>query len=314
MSAQREPKKLRLPRAMDIGRALSTSPPMPDFVLPGLPIGCVGAVVAPGATGKTMLLLQLCAALALGVPVFDEGLFDSAEPPAAPCKVVLVVAEETAELMHIRLHAVAAELARRCAGPDGALPHDIAGLLATNLRIYPLAGDLPMRLDERSENCFGVEELEAMASGARLVVLDPMRQFHRGEENGSDVMSEVVRVLQGVAYRTNCAALLAHHTNKWSTTGGQGDRAAAARGSGAFTDAVRWQMNLSELDDALAGAYRIDPDDARHHVRVDLAKTNYLPPQPPMVLRRGEAGVLAALTPARCKSRLKAGRSPKGRA
>lgn len=314
MSAKQEPRKLRLPRAMDIALALSTAPPMPDFVLPGLPTGCVGAVVAPGATGKTMFLLQLCAALALGLPVFDEGLFGSAQEPAPPCKVVLVVAEETAELMHIRLHAVAVELVRRCTSRGGDLSRDLAGLLAENLRIYPLAGGLPMRLDEHGEYCFGVEELEAMASGARLVVLDPLRQFHRGEENGSDVMSEVVRVLQGVAYRTNCAALLAHHTNKWSTAGGQGDRAAAARGSGAFTDAVRWQMNLSDLDDALAGTYRIEDDDARDYVRVDLAKTNYLPPQPPMVLRRGEAGVLAALAPAQRKSSVKAGRSPKGRA
>ena len=292
MTTKLEPKPLRLPRRMDVARAISTPPPAPDFVLPGLPVGAVGALVAPGATGKTMFLLQLCAALAMGVPAFDGALFDCEEPPPQAVKVTLVVAEETAQLMHIRLYAVAAEMLLRYGlqldGEDGSL----FSLLGENLRLYPLAGDQPMRLDEFRDDAFSVEALEAISEGSRLVVLDPIRQFHSGDENDSGAMTHVVQVLQRVACRTNSALLAAHHANKWSSANGQGDRAAASRGSGAFTDAVRWQMNLSELDEASNLAGRIHKDDIRHYVRLDLAKTNYLPPQPPVVLKRGDSGLL----------------------
>jgi len=41
-------------------QAAFTEPPKPiDFVLPGLAVGCVGALVSPGGAGKSMLALQL---------------------------------------------------------------------------------------------------------------------------------------------------------------------------------------------------------------------------------------------------------------
>ena len=41
-------------------RSAFVEPPKPlDFVLPGLPVGCVGALVSPGGVGKSMLALQL---------------------------------------------------------------------------------------------------------------------------------------------------------------------------------------------------------------------------------------------------------------
>ena len=79
---------------------------------------------------------------------------------------------------------------------------------------------------------------------------------------------------------------------------GQGDKAGASRGSAAFTDALRWQMNLSQLDDALAAQYGIPAHERRRHVRVDLAKANYIAPREPQVLRRDSGGVLSVLNQA----------------
>jgi RecA-family ATPase len=290
-----------LPQRMDIRRALSTTPPVPDFVLPGLPVGTVGALVAPGATGKTLLLLQISVALAIGAPVLGGGMFSAdGHVSTQPGKVVLVVAEETAALMHARLHAALGELLSRVrtdllSEPDKRLDE----LLAENLHIYPLAGRYRMLIDRGDAAGDGLEALDRLSDGARLVALDPLRQFHSGEENDPWVMTKLVQDLQMMACTRTAAVLLAHHTNKWSTTSGQGDRAGASRGSGGFTDAVRWQMNVSTLDEDLAAAHGVDLREVRHHVRLDLAKANYLPPQAPVVLRRGPGGAFSVVTASR---------------
>src|SRR5690554_4165923 len=48
-----------------------------DFVLPLLLVGTVGLLVAPGGTGKSTMLLQIAANVALGKD--REGFFDGAE-------------------------------------------------------------------------------------------------------------------------------------------------------------------------------------------------------------------------------------------
>ena len=297
MNPTTTPKPLPMPQRLDIRRALNTPPPTPDFVLPGLPTGTVGALIAPGATGKTLLLLQMCVALATGTPVLGGALFPGAgEVSPAPAKVVLVVAEETADIMHARLHAAVGELITRLRpGLFGDIP--LEDRLAEHLHLYPLAGRFRMLLDgglldPREE---GLAALRELSRDARLVVIDPLRQFHAGDENDAWVMTHLVQNLQALMSGGKGAILLAHHTNKWSTVNGQGDKAGAARGSASLTDAVRWQLNLSALDEDLAHAHGIRSDELRHHVRVDLAKSNYLPPQAPVVLRRGAGGAFTAV-------------------
>jgi RecA-family ATPase len=292
-----------MPPRLDVLKALTTSPPLPDFVLPGLPAGSVGALVAPGATGKTLLLLQLCAALAAGMPVL-EGLFCGAcATPVVPAKVAIVVAEETMDLMHARLHAVVAQLllsVRPMLTSDER--DEVTSRLAENLHIYPLAGRFRMRLDECDPTWGdGLEALHQLSTGIRLVVLDPLRQFHGGDENDSWAMTKLVQDLQVVAAAGPRAVLVAHHTNKWASANGQGDRAGASRGSAAFTDAVRWQLNLSPLDDETGRGFGIIKDLERY-IKADLAKANYLPPQRPVVFRRETGGAFSRVTPSSAES------------
>lgn len=289
---------LKLPMRLDIRKALTTQPTLPDFVLPGLSTGTVGALVAPGATGKTLLLLQVCVALAAGMPVIGGRMFsDTRILQAEPAKVVLVVAEETAALMHLRLHAAVGALLPKTRPDLLDQSHErLMAQLQENLHIFPLAGQGRMLLDGGDPLCDGLGVLRELSAGARLVAIDPLRQFHTGDENDSWVMTRLLQDLQGLACAGNLAVVVAHHTNKWSTVNGQGDKAGASRGSAAFTDAVRWQMNLSILDGELAKAYGIDLEEARQYVRLDLAKTNYLPPQAPTVLRRGVGGAFTAVS------------------
>jgi RecA-family ATPase len=237
-------RKLVMPRKMDMLKALSTSPPVPDHVLPGLPTGSVGALIASGGAGKTLLLLQTSIALATGQPALG-GLFGADVRTQAPAKVVLVVAEESVDVMHLRLHVVLGKLLSQTRPLlDQDARDSLFALLHANLDLYPLAGSTRLLIDGRDTTGDGLETLRAMSAGARLLVIDPLRQFHTGDENDSWAMTSVVQGLQGIASAHQCAVLVAHHTNKSSTFNGQGDRAGAARGSAALTDGVRMQLNL----------------------------------------------------------------------
>lgn len=89
---------------LNIARALTDARPVLDLVLPGLPVGTVGNLVAPGATGKTQFLLQLAVSRGLGLPALG-GLF----PAAQPENVLFLAAEEQEAAQQIlaggRLHA-----------------------------------------------------------------------------------------------------------------------------------------------------------------------------------------------------------------
>ncbi|MBN9372134.1 helicase RepA family protein [Hydrogenophaga sp.] len=283
------------PLKLDITKLLRTSPPMPDHVLPGLPVGALGLLVAPGGKGKTMLLLQTAVALALGKP-FLNGVMGKASS-SEPARVVLFAAEETVDELHRRLHQVLRQLLEAHADLKDSLQQtSTLELLNNNLHIYPMAGAARLRLDGAEGSEQELEFLREAAKGARLVVLDPLRQFHSGDENDSWVMTNLVHQCLSIATQEHCAFILAHHTNKQATVTGYGDKAAASRGSAALTDAARWQLNLSELDPGLARERGIPKVDAWQYVKVDLAKANYLPEQPPVVLHKGVGGVLETVS------------------
>lgn len=68
--------------------ALTAPLPPLDFVLPGLLPGTFGLVVAPGATGKSQLALDIATSVALGRSVAGD-LF----PACPPAKVVFLAGE-----------------------------------------------------------------------------------------------------------------------------------------------------------------------------------------------------------------------------
>jgi len=283
---------------LDVRKMLTTSPPKLNHVLPGLLEAVVALLAAPGGTGKTMFLLQLAFAIATGESLCG-GLFDDVPPECArskaPGKVVFLAAEESAHLLWHRVHAVAQhildiELPRQSQQERDAL----LGHLEQNLRLYPLLGrPRAVLLDSDHEPSDLFNELLEVSKDAKLVILDPLRQFHRGDENDSGNMTAVVQTLQVLAARTGAAVILAHHTNRASSNQGNGDAAGAARGSTALTDGVRWQVNLSNLTPELARDYKIPTGEEGRYVRVNIAKANYLAPYGTRVLQRGPRGTLS---------------------
>lgn len=247
-------------------------PPL-DFVLPGLLAGTVASLVAPGAMGKSFLLLAIAIALVLGIPVAG-GVF----PAPRRGKVVLFAAEEQRGILLDRLEA-----------------HGVRPEIMTDLVVYPLAGHSPCLLTSKGVPFDAwVDAIIELCQGARLIIIDPLRRFHDSDENDSAHATRLVQTLEHIAQATGAAVLISHHANKSATLNGQGGEQGASRGASALTDALRWQANLVGMSEHEANTYGITPEERGEWVRLALstAKNNYGRKAADVWMRRNEKGVL----------------------
>jgi hypothetical protein len=271
---------------LNIGYMLRHTPPALDHVLPGLLAGSVGLMVGPGGVSKTMLALQLGIAMATGTPFLGGLIGGDGVRQLEPQRAVLVLAEESAQVVWHRLHAIASvQLAMAGIDPDTAIE-----LLERNLVIYPLAGEDQVNLlGECGEKTASGEFLRKACEGARLVIIDPLRQFHNDDENSASVVTTLVRHIASYAASTGAAWLLAAHTSRAAALNGYGDSSDAARGSTALPNSVRWQMNLSRPTRDKAKLHKLRPEDLRKYVLLDIPKSNYLETPDTLVLVWGAA-------------------------
>lgn len=272
---------------LDLSLVFSTPPAPMDFVLPGLLAGGIGMLSAPGGSGKTYLLLSMAASIAAGLPVAG-GIWAA---PETTGRVVLMAAEDPPEVLHHRLHAFAQNLQ----------DEDKAKLI-DQLQVHSLSGQVPtiMVSDSREgprEEWEWLRAIEDAAKGARLLVIDPIRRFHGGDENNSNDMTRLVQILEGIASRSGCAIVFSHHTGKNASLNGQGDMQQAARGSSALTDAVRWQANLVGMSKEEQERFAIPEESRKFWVRLAITKSNYSAPTGDMWLKRGLGGVLSMSDP-----------------
>jgi hypothetical protein len=295
---------------LDIRETLSEPPPALDYVLPGLLAGTVGVLVAPGAAGKTTLLTQLACDIAAGAPVGGGVLTSESLNPAGK-RVVFFLAEESQAIMHHRIQAALEGVQRMAAFQTASACETLAQRLTANLHLYPLAGAGRLQcVDGDGSTTNEMQQMLAACEGARLVIIDPLRRFHAGEENDSAHMSAVVAAFEHVARKTDAAVILSHHANRSSVLNGGGGLATAGRGSSALTDGSRWQANLSGITDQMALRYRIADAERRLFVRLDIAKANYVAASEPTILRRNPAsGALTVWTPAATVTRKRGART-----
>lgn len=276
-------------RPLNIGYMLRNPPPPLDHVLPGLLAETVGLVIGPGAVSKTMLVLQIAIAMATGTPLLGGLVGGVSGRAQKPVRVVLVLAEESAEVVWQRLHGIASVQLASCEID----PERAAELLEKNLVIHALAGgDQVNLLGDTWEKTPAGDLLRRASEGARLVVLDPMRDFHNADENDSTAMKALARHIASYAKSTGAAWLLVHHANRAAALHGYGGGADAGRGSTALTNAVRWQLNLSRPTRESAKQHGLQLDSLNKHVLLDVPKANYVESVGTMVVTRGPHGVL----------------------
>ena len=273
---------------LNVVAVLASPPPQPDFVLPGLPLGSVGLLVGRGGVGKTFFGMSLGSAIALGLQPLN-GLFDSAPEG----RTVFLCAEESPELLAGRLHHLVGGLSEDAAFPLAAPSRRerVIQALSARFSLFPMAGkDARLLIERRATHL--CELLTVYAKGARLLIVDPLRRLHDGDEIDPSAMTQLVQLFERIAQQAGCAVLVMHHINKSSSQNGLASTVDAVRGSTALVDGVRWVANLEVMGEKDAARFGVEEEQRRDYLRFDVTKSNYAAPQPTRWLKRGSGGVL----------------------
>jgi hypothetical protein len=256
-------------KPIDILASFTEPPPPIDYVLPNMVAGTVGALVSPGAAGKSMLALQLAAQIAGGPDLLGFGKLPTG-------RVIYLPAEDPPIAIHHRLHALGAHLNA-----------EERQAVAEGLLIQPLIGSQPNIMAPE-----WFDGLKRAADGRRLMILDTLRRFHIEEENASGPMAELIGRMESIAAITGCSILFLHHISKGAAISGAGDQQQASRGSSVLTDNIRWQSYLSGMTSAEAEEWGVNDSQRPYFVRYGISKANYGAPFEERWLRRHEGGVL----------------------
>ncbi|MFB0934975.1 MAG: AAA family ATPase [Propionivibrio sp.] len=263
-------------------------PPAVDFCLPNLLAGSVGLVAAQAGIGKTSLLLQIAAAVAAGIPVAGNLL----PAPEKTGRVVFLATEDPPEVLQRRAHYLLRSLERQGHGAE------LAQRLEANLEFQSARTKVPNLLMKGAIGESGLDRLNRLALGSRLLILDPIRRFHLCDEQDFAQMAMLYGLLTDIAVQTGCTILFSHHVPQPASFADEGGPAGAL-GSSAFVNATRWVLNLTDMTPREAEDFDIEPTARRDYVRASFTKSNYGPPLPARWLKRSAVfeGVFESWTP-----------------
>ncbi len=269
---------------------LRKSPPPRQYLVENLiPHPVCGLIVAPGGTGKSFLMLSLAVAVAIGRDFLGYAV-------AEPGSVVLLASEDDRDELHRRL----AHVVQPLDSFEGVEPPlEVIDVLEQRLYVVPRVG-LDSRLVARESSGVSLEPSEFLnaliewceqISDLRLVLLDPASRYFGGVENSAEDATRFVEAMESIRKATGATVIAVHHANKEASRKGD-DSQAAARGSSALTDGVRWQAQLRTMRREEAKQLGGDVKDLRRFVRFEVSKMNYGAAIAPTWLERRFDGVL----------------------
>lgn len=244
----------------DAGISISDPPPNRRWLLRlngegALPLGKAGILAAGGGVGKTMALVQLALAVALGD--FWLNTFKA----VSPGYVLIALGEEDLEEVQRRFYNAANALG---------LDRQQRAEAAKRIVALPLAGT-PIAITEKDKqgNTTTTSHLETLRKHLdsfehdwSLVILDPLSRWAgEGTEIDNAAATRFVQAVETlVNSKGNPTVLVAHHSSKSSIKDGESN----VRGSSAIVDGFRWVAALDSVSSAKAKG-----------LRLRLVKTNY---------------------------------------
>ncbi|MEB0134554.1 helicase RepA family protein [Actimicrobium sp. CCC2.4] len=249
--------------AIDVLEAFEHEPPTLDFIWPGFLAGTVGALVAPGATGKSFWALE--AAMSIACSVAGGDLVGLA--PAHTGRVAYLAGEDPPSALVRRIHAIGQHLG-----------YAARQVIAENLALEPIMGKRLNIMDDAH-----LRRVIEYGAGARLIVLDTLSRIHALDENSNGNMAHLVAVLEHVAATTGASVLYLHHVSKGSVREGQSDQQQAARGASALIDNARWcgyvarmtEDEAKRLSDRTHDRQPIGNERRSYFMRFGVSKQNY---------------------------------------
>lgn len=116
----------------------------------------------------------------------------------------------------------------------------------------------------------------ALQSNIDAIIIDPLVEFHEGEENDNVQMATVAGILRRIAVETNAAVLIGHHDRKPDSASSDGHvgNQNALRGASAIQGVTRAINTLYTMSKQDAVDNGVDEDKRHLYVRMDGAKTN----------------------------------------
>ena len=226
--------------------------------------GSLTVVVAPGATGKTALMIGTAMALASGRNLLGPKVWNG------PKRVWLWNLEDSGEEMSRGVQASAIHW----------------GIKAEDLgeRLYVDSGMDGAELRTASETAKGTW-INAPVVGALLtqlrdeqidvLIVDPFVSSHSVNENDNRAIDMVAKQWARLASQAGCAIVLVHHARKLA--GGEVS-AETARGASALIAAARSVPTLNRMSDEEAAKFGIEGEERRRFFRVYDDKNNRAPP------------------------------------
>ena len=185
-----------------------TVPPKEWLVPDMIPKRSITLLYGDGGTGKSLLSLQLAAAVATGGMWLGHQLKQG--------RAVFPSAEDEEDDLHRRLSDIIADMGCRFADLHNLTYRSFVGEDATFAQI-----EAPGRPLVPTELCQEVEELLSVQK-PELLVLDTLADLFPGNENDKAQVRQFMNILKGLAFRHDCAVVLLAHPSLSGMASGMG--------------------------------------------------------------------------------------------
>ncbi len=226
--------------SFDVARAFENPPPKLDYLWGTFLAGTVGALAAPGGTGKSFWALEV----AMAVSCSETGGDITGLEPVKTGPVAYFSSEDPPEIIHNRIHAIRQHLNPKAQTAIG-----------KNLKIFTSSG--------RITDCANPTKRKAITEkcrGSRLIIFDTFSKFHTSNENDNGEMAKVICTFTEIATETGASLLFLHHVSKGSSRDGQAEQQLAARGASAIVNEARWNGFLSRMTPEESNCLTADPN------------------------------------------------------
>lgn len=258
------------------------------YVKPFIRKGIVAMLVGSGGVGKTHALAQLAISITTGIPWFGK------YPVENTGYVFMGMGENSEEDIHRLLRKTVKKLF-----PQEESFFEENPLIEASKRLAVASfngADSSFIYKGHLTKCYeellqGLKEKEPK-DGWSCIILDPISRFLGADaETDNASATQFIALLERLTLelKGHPTVLFGHHMNKNAGATRNTDQA-AARGSSAITDGVRWQANLEKVRKNLADEEEYELD----QVILRGVKSNFTAILPPQRLRKDENGILFA--------------------
>ncbi len=269
------------PRAANITRWVSTTPPNQRFIFRGiLPEGAICGIDAKGGLGKGWITQTLIMSACTGKTLLDTFV------PESSMKVLWLESEDPESELHRRFRKIAEayELTewdmQRCAD----------NLIAFPGQSFPLTRPSGGSVEPTEHYEWVYSKVKEYQP--RLIVIDPRSHFYGGDENDNTQVGRFMHLLKELTepVEKGAAVWVNHHTSKERE---QQISSSAGRGASAGRDAQRVLFGLSGLTQQEVKGFQVT--EPHLYVRMENTKSNWTERYARVIWLKRETGDLGGV-------------------